>query len=102
MTFQTNRYSVPAQHAHESLWPRAFVDRGEITNGRQTLATHLRCYEREQDILNPLHYLPLLEQRPGAWDQAKPIQEWRQRWPEVFGRYLNALREYVDFPNCCD
>lgn len=95
VTFQTNRYSVPAQHAHESLWLRAFVDRVEITNGRQTLATHPRCYEREQDILNPLHYLPLLEQRPGAWDQAKPIQEWRQRWPEVFDRYLDALREHV-------
>ena len=93
VTFQTNRYSVPVQHAHESLWLRAFVDRVEITNGRQTLAVHPRCYRREQDILDPLHYLPLLEQRPGAWEQARPIQEWRKRWPEVFDRYLAALRE---------
>jgi len=93
VTFQTNRYSVPAEHVHEALWLRAFVDRVKITNGCQTLAVHPRCYGREQDILNPLHYLPLLEQRPGAWDQAKPIQEWRQRWPQVYDRYLAALRE---------
>jgi transposase len=93
VTFQTNRYSVPAVHAHEKLWLRAFVDRVEISNGRQVLAVHPRCYGREQDILDPLHYLPLLEQRPGAWDQAKPIQEWRQQWPRVYERYLDALRE---------
>jgi hypothetical protein len=84
---------VPADHAHEALWLRAFVDRVEITNGRQTLAVHPRCYRREQDILNPLHYLPLLEQRPGAWEQAKPILEWQRRWPQVYDRYLAALRE---------
>jgi transposase len=93
VTFQTNRYSVPARHAHESLWLRASVERVEITNGRQTLAIHPRCYKREQDILNPLHYLLVLEQRPGAWEQAKPIQEWRQNWPEVYDLYLAALRE---------
>jgi hypothetical protein len=65
----------------------------EISNGRQVLAVHPRCYQREQDILDPLHYLPLLEQRPGAWDQAKPIQEWRQEWPQVYERYLDALRK---------
>jgi transposase len=59
VTFQTNRYSAPAQNAHESLWLRAFVDRVEITNGRQLLAVHPRCYRREQDILDPLHYLPV-------------------------------------------
>jgi transposase len=91
--FQTNRYSVPADHAHEALWLRAFVHRVEIGNGRQTLAVHPRCYGREQDILNPMHYLTQLEQRPGAWEQAKPILEWQKRWPDVYNRYLAALRE---------
>jgi transposase len=95
VTFQTNRYSVPAHHAHEAIWLRAFSDRVEITNGRKILAVHTRCYGREQDILNPLHYLPLLERRPGAWDHAKPIQEWRQSWPVVYDRYLAALQEHL-------
>jgi hypothetical protein len=93
VTFQTNRYSVPAAHVHEPLWLRAFVERIEISNGRQVVASHGRCYQREQDRLNPLHYLPLLDQRPGAWEQARPIQEWQRRWPAVFDRYLQALRQ---------
>ncbi len=67
----------------------------EITNGRKVLAVHTRCYGKERDILNPLHYLPLLERRPGAWDHAKPIQEWRQNWPKVYDRYLAALRGHL-------
>ncbi len=93
--FQTNRYSVPADHAHEALWLRAFVHRVEIGNGRKTLAVHPRCYGREQDILNAMHYLTVLEQRPGAWEQAKPILEWQKCWHEVYNRYLAALREHL-------
>jgi transposase len=98
VTFQTNRYSVPAEHTHEALWLRAFVERVEITNGQQVLAVHPRCYGREQDLLNPLHYLAVLEQRPGAWEQAKPIKEWRRHWPEIYDRYLDALRERLSAP----
>jgi transposase len=93
VTFQTNRYSVPAAHVPEALWLRAFVERIEISNGQQVVAVHERCYQREQDILNPLHYLRLLEQRPGAWEQAKPIQEWQSRWPAIYDHYLKALRQ---------
>jgi hypothetical protein len=95
VTFQTNRYSVPADHTHEALWLRAFVERVEITNGQQVLAVHLRCYGREQDILNPLHYLAVLEQRSGAWEQAKPIKEWRRHWSAIYDRYLAALRQHL-------
>jgi len=95
VTFQTNRYSVPSNQSHEAKWLRAFSDRVEITNGRQALAVHSRCYGRDQDILNPLHYLSLLEQRPGAFSQAKPIGEWKESWPEVYHRYYSALREHL-------
>lgn len=74
---------------------RSISGRVEITNGSKILAVHPRCYERDQDILEPLHYLPLLEQRPGAFDQAKPIVAWQQSWPEVYNRYLAALREHL-------
>lgn len=52
----------------------------------------LRCYDREQDVLDPLHYLPLLLDRPGAFDHAKPIRRWRESWPLAYGRLLNHLR----------
>jgi transposase len=91
VTFQTNRYSVPADHAWESLLLRAFVDRVEITDGVRVLAVHERCYGREQDKLDVFHYLPLLKERPGAFDHAKPLKMWDH--PAVLDRYLARLRE---------
>ena len=66
MTHHHNRYSVPVEHAHEKLILRAYPDRVEIGKGATTLAVHPRCWEREQDILDPQHYLSLLAQRPAG------------------------------------
>jgi len=91
VTFQTNRYSVPVEHARGPLLLlRAFVDRVEVTDGTELVATHRRCYEREQDILDPLHYLPLLRERPRAFDHAKPLKAWIH--PPVLDLYLTELR----------
>lgn len=93
VVFDTNRYSVPVDHAHERLLLRAFVNRVEITNGVTVVATHPRSWEREQDILDPLHYLSLLERKPRAFAQSKAIRQWRQHWPEAFERYWAVLRQ---------
>jgi DNA replication protein DnaC len=65
----------------------------EIWDGMQLLASHPRCYQREQDLFDPLHYLPLLEQRPGAFDYAKPLKQWRKGWPAVYHQMLASLRQ---------
>lgn len=93
VTFDTNRYSIPVEHAYgQQLLLRAFVDRVEISNGTKVVARHQRCWEREQDILDPLHYLSLLEQKPRAFAQSKAIRQWRQQWPDVFERYWAELK----------
>jgi len=91
VTFQTNRYSVPVKCDAKSLLLRAFVDRVEITDGIRVVAVHERCYGREQDVLDVFHYLPLLKQRPGAFDHAKPLKMWKR--PPVMDSYLEHLRE---------
>jgi len=91
VTFQTNRYSVPVECDATSLLLRAFVDRVEITDGIRVIAVHERCYGREQDILDVFHYLPLLKQRPGAFDHARPLKMWNR--PAVFDSYLARLRD---------
>jgi len=91
--FETNRYSVPAEYTGKQLALRAYPFRVEILSLSQVVAEHPRCFEREQDILNPLHYLGLLEQRPGAFEYAVPMRRWRQTWPATYERLLAALRE---------
>ena len=88
----TNRYSVPVEHGNDQLVLRAHPFRVEILLGKQVIATHPRCFDREQDVLDPLHYLNLLEQRPGAFEHAKPLRYWRKHWPKDYDRLLEALR----------
>ena len=92
VSYATNRYSVPVSKAHELLTLHAYVERIEIVCGAEVIATHSRCWEREQDSLNPYHYLPLLAQRPRAFSQAQAIRQWRETWPPVFDSYLAWLQ----------
>lgn len=88
----TNRYSVPAEHGNDQLVLRAYPFRVEILFDNEVIAAHPRCLGHEQDTLNPLHYLSLLEQRPGAFEHAKPLRYWRKHWPKDYDRLLEALR----------
>jgi hypothetical protein len=40
-----------------------------------------------------LHYLPLLFERPGAFDYAKPLKQWRKGWPASYHQMLAHLRQ---------
>jgi transposase len=91
--FETNRYSVPAEDAYRNLVIKAYPFRVDVLHLDNVIASHPRCYGKKQDILDPLHYLPLLEQRPGAFDHAKPIRRWRESWPPAYERLLARLRE---------
>lgn len=90
--FETNRYSVPADQSYQQLVLKAYPFQIKVIHLDQVIAEHPRCYERQQDILDPLHYLPLLEQRPGAFDHAQPIRRWRATWPPIYERLLAQLR----------
>jgi len=91
--FETNRYSVPVDRAAAQLIVKAYPFRIDLLDHEQLLASHPRCYGRDQDIFDPLHYLSLLEQRPGAFEYAKPLRRWRDRWPVVYTRLLHILRD---------
>ncbi|MHB8597322.1 MAG: Mu transposase domain-containing protein [Ktedonobacteraceae bacterium] len=92
-TFETNRYSVPVNRARRDVTVKAYPFHIDILDQTTRLARHSRSYAREQDMLDPLHYLALLEQRPGAFDYAKPIKRWREGWPESYHKMLQILRE---------
>lgn len=69
ITWQTNRYSVPAHLASQQLQLKLYPDRLCIYHQDQLVAEHLRCYERRRDFENPDHLQPLLQQRRQARDQ---------------------------------
>jgi hypothetical protein len=74
--YRTNDYSVPTAFAHQQVVIKGYVDRVDIVCRGTRIASHARSYEREDFIANPLHYLALLEHKPGALDQAAPLDGW--------------------------
>jgi len=92
VTFETNRYSVPVDAARAVLTLKAYPFAFDILDGEKRIAHHRRCYERQQDIFEPCHYLPLLIQRPGAFEHARPLRQWRGKWAGIYEELLTRLR----------
>ncbi len=91
--YETNRYSVPVNSAYTDLVLKAYPFRVEILHHHEVVATHARCFGRNQDVMEPSHYIPLLEQRPGAFEHAKPMRRWRKQLPPVYEQLLERLRD---------
>ncbi len=92
---ETNRYSVPTDKGLKKLRVKLYPFRVEIyrPDEKEPLAVHPRSYGHQEDIFDPLHYLPLLEKRPGALGHTKPVREWRKAWPPVYETLLSRLQE---------
>jgi hypothetical protein len=88
--YRTNDYSVPTAYGHREVIVKGFVDEVVIVCEGKQIARHKRSYERDGFICDPLHYLALIEQKPGALDQARPLQGWDL--PEQF-THLRRLLE---------
>jgi len=74
--FDRNDYSVPTAFAHHQLTVVGGIEGIRIVEGTHLVATHPRCWEKEQTTFDPRHYLALLERKPGALDVARPLQGW--------------------------
>ena len=88
-TFDTNEYSVPTKYAYRKLTVIATVDEVKIVHEDQVVARHTRCWEREQCRYDPIHYLALLERKPGGFDHARPLKDWNL--PECFALLRRRL-----------
>ena len=89
--FDGNDYSVPTEQAHQPCVVRGFVDRVEIEVNHQQVAVHPRCYGQGEFVLEPLHYLKLLERKPGSLDNARPFKQ--RDW----GDELGAMRKELEY-----
>lgn len=83
VSFDANWYSVPTEFAHHRAAVVASVDAVRIVVGDRVAAIHRRCWGREQVFYEPVHYLALLERKPGALDFAAPLEGWEL--PVCFG-----------------
>jgi transposase len=87
--YRTNDYSVPTRYGYRDVLVKGFVDVVVVFCDGAEIARHPRCYERDDYVFEPRHYLALLEQKPGALDQAAPLQGWAL--PEALGHLRRLL-----------
>ncbi|QEG36184.1 IS21 family transposase [Bythopirellula goksoeyrii] len=80
--FDTNSYSVPVKYAHREITVVASVDEVHLVFQGELIARHARHWGREQYLFDPVHYLALLEKKPGGFDHARPLKDWEL--PECF------------------
>jgi len=69
LSFEANRYSVPAEYAGRRLTVKAYPDRLCIYHQDTLVARHTRSFDRYQDIEDPDHPKALLAQRKSAREQ---------------------------------
>ena len=102
VSFKGNFYSVPVRYGYQHVTIKGYVDRVDIFHMTETIASHDRLYGKGEYAFNPLHYLPLLERKVGAFEQAAPLKGWSL--PTVFERLKKLLykregkagiREYI-------
>lgn len=92
--FDDNDYSVPVAYAHYPVVVKGSCEEVVLCHLQQEVARHRRIWEREQVSFEPLHYLALLEAKPGALDQARPLQGWSL--PECFAILRRRLEDQRD------
>jgi hypothetical protein len=88
-----NRYSVPTRYAGFRVRVTLGVDRVNIFHQGKKIATHERLFGNNKWQLSPDHYLELLQQRPAAFETARPIKEWRRKWPQALDKLLLRFNE---------
>jgi hypothetical protein len=80
--FDDNDYSVPVDYAHHEILIKGYVDRVVLCHKEKVVAEHKRSWGKEGVFFNYLHYLPLLERKPGSLDYARPLLD--LKLPECF------------------
>jgi transposase len=89
--FDSNRYSVPRAHAFCAVTVKGYIDRVEVVAAGHVVARHRRSYGRDEQVLDPLHYLGVLGRRPAALEHAPVLRDWQL--PPSFAALRQALEQ---------
>ena len=74
--FDGNDYSVPTAYAHHPITIVGGLDEVRLVCRDHLVARHRRHWGAEHVTFDPVHYLALLERKPGAFDFARPRVGW--------------------------
>jgi len=91
LRFDRNDYSVPVEYAHHQVLVKGFVDRVELLVGGKVVASHARDYRSDRYVLDPRHFIRLLERKPGGIHNALPFKG------EPWGEDFEVMRRELEY-----
>jgi Mu transposase, C-terminal domain len=94
LRFCIHRIHPPDESTHHKLTVVGDTQKVRVMRKDALIAEHPRDWGREQVRYDPVHYLALLERRPGAFDVARPLDRWDI--PPCFGILRRKLE--ADWP----
>lgn len=94
--YKGNDYSVPVRYGHRDVIVKGFVADVVICLGNEVIARHARSYSSADFIMEPLHFLPLIECKLNALDQAAPLANWEL--PVAFGMLRRLMEARLGNP----
>ena len=99
--YDSNRYSVPCEHAGRHVSLRAYADRIVVVADNEIIAEHKRNFTRNISYFEPWHYVPLLDRKPGALRDGAPFLDWKlpKAMEQIKDHYMRGCggdREFVD------
>jgi transposase len=95
VSFDRNRYSVACTAVGRSVQLRSYAAKIVVMYEGQCIGEHRRCFQRDQMLFEPWHYLPVLERKPGALRNGAPFKHWDL--PQALQRTLSALKRFADW-----
>ena len=95
VSFDRNRYSVACTAVGRSVQLRSYAAKIVVMYEGQCIGEHRRCFQCDQMLFEPWHYLPVLERKPGALRNGAPFKHWDL--PRTLQQTLSALKRFADW-----
>ena len=76
VNYETNAYSVDCNYVNKSVDLRVYPEKILVVSNGEIIANHQKCFDRHKKILNPYHYLSILERKPGDLRNGLPFKDW--------------------------
>lgn len=95
-------YSVPVAYRGREVAVKGYAEEVVARADGREIARHARGFEKGGMVLDPVHYLPVLDRKPHELDHAQAFRRWTlpliyERFRrEMEARSTDGLRQYVE------
>lgn len=97
ITFRQNHYSVPEGHVGEWVKVKVSAEKLMIFSNDACIATHKRCWQSHQWIMDIYHYLHTFKKKKGALAQSECLSQAPTKIKNIYNDYyIGNERDFLE------